>query len=226
MDIRRPNDLERSSNEYIPLHLLRGTHSQLSSVRNPHNHGIGTKSNQASTIDENERNPTVSCVPLCTNAGLCRKHSSMPHYSSELSTEHPSTRTKPDVTYGLRTEERTTRMQQMQVPHEPTERTRASANRNGATVLRNGLANNPWIARNNKLKILGLCGSLLGLLTITVGLDVQSKRYKKRRYVPQYRRDAILRPLSVHTKTPWQRISACGSDADFIVSINITKTYC
>ena len=61
----------------------------------------------------------------------------MPHYSSELSTEHPSTSANCDVTYGLRTEERTTRMQQMQVPREPTECTRASTNRNGGTVLRN-----------------------------------------------------------------------------------------
>lgn len=47
---------------------------------------------------------------------------------------------------------------------------------------------------------------------------------KRLRYITKYTRASLLRPLSGKENTPSQRIFSCGNDADFIASLNISKS--
>eukprot|EP00171_Calliarthron_tuberculosum_P001335 IDg1335t1 len=61
----------------------------------------------------------------------------------------------------------------------------------------------------------------LSLCVITVAVR---RRLRATRVQPMYRRAALMRSIYGRASTPWLRILTYGTAADFIVSINVTKS--
>ena len=66
--------------------------------------------------------------------------------------------------------------------------------------------------------ILPLSAAVSCLLVITKPL---SRRKRERQ--PKFRRTALMRPLSGSTATPWLKLLSCGTSADFIVFMNLSR---
>eukprot|EP00171_Calliarthron_tuberculosum_P001424 IDg1424t1 len=64
-----------------------------------------------------------------------------------------------------------------------------------------------------------------GAAALTVcAVACQINKRRSLRLVPKYTRNALLRPIAGLNSTPWKRILTYGTAADFIVTINITKS--
>lgn len=62
-------------------------------------------------------------------------------------------------------------------------------------------------------------------LAITAFLRMKKRRRRSRRSRknPKYWRIALLRPVHTDLQTPWNKIVSCGTDDDFLISVNFTR---
>ena len=77
--------------------------------------------------------------------------------------------------------------------------------------------------RKATLKNRAIIAAGYAALTISYASILQKCCARQPRKVPRYRRQAIMRPILGTAATPWKRLLVYGSDADFIISIIVTR---
>lgn len=85
----------------------------------------------------------------------------------------------------------------------------------------------PHHARLLNHAVVASCAAAFATVVIAWRLARRTAMIKKRvcsRRPPKYRREALIRPVSTRSATPWNVILSCGVDYYFLVSTNFTKT--
>ena len=95
---------------------------------------------------------------------------------------------------------------------------RTSAERERSLQER-GLSNSEWSENTEEFLV---CTSLMTSLLLFAA--VLEKTNKSRADQPQFRRCALLRHTGGRNNTPWRRILTFGTELDYLVSTNLTKT--
>jgi len=83
------------------------------------------------------------------------------------------------------------------------------------------------MSASRKRRLPAFAAAIAGLATVLVTRNALCKNRKKKpnrsRRSATYKRAAIIRPLNSNLTTPWKMILSCGTDDDFLTSVNVNK---